>query len=105
MEEVPLMAERPSDLEDARGVCRICLEEDTVANLDTPCTCKGSLQVSPLLPTRSACKSPTLGVRALSSAPRVAHTPILPHCTEGAPRLPAAMGERAGPGGRPGPRL
>lgn len=27
------------------GECRICQEEDTVSNLETPCACSGSLKV------------------------------------------------------------
>jgi hypothetical protein len=31
------------------GECRICQEEDDIANLESPCACSGSLKVCPLM--------------------------------------------------------
>lgn len=49
LEEVPLIDENKasssSDAASAKGVCRICLEDAPLGELEEPCSCSGTLQV------------------------------------------------------------
>lgn len=49
LEEVPLIADSSasssSAAASAKGVCRICLEDAPLGELEEPCSCSGTLQV------------------------------------------------------------